>query len=139
MIYAPLWRRLAASLYDGLLMLALWMSLLFLDEVIRDSLLSLPVNYPFLRALVFISWLLFFGWFWTHGGQTLGMRVWKLRVLRADGGPLRWPTAIARYGVAWLSWGLGGLGMLWCLMDGQRRSWHDVASGTVVVAQTNKP
>ena len=131
--YAPLWRRLAAALYDGLLMLALWMGALLLDVMIRDSLLGLPTSIAYLQALVLLIWLGFFGWFWTHGGQTLGMRAWKLRVQMSDGRELRWPTAIARYGVAWLSWLLCGLGMLWCLIDRERRSWHDLASRTVVV------
>ncbi len=31
---------------------------------------------------------LFFAYFWVHGGQTLGMRAWRFRLLRDDGEPL---------------------------------------------------
>lgn len=137
-IYAPLWRRLLASVYDGLLMLALWMSALFLDVMIRDSLLGLPLSLAALRALTFLIWLGFFGWFWLHGGQTLGMRAWRLRLQRSDGLALAWPDVLLRYGVAWFSWGLAGLGMLWCLVDRQRRAWHDIAAGTVVIVLPKK-
>lgn len=129
---APLWRRLAAALYDSLLLLAVWMLLLLADVVVREQ-LNLPRDFHLLRALLFLSGLGFCGWFWVHGGQTLGMRVWRLRLRRTDLLPLRWPMASLRYAVAYLSWGLGGLGMLWCLVDRRRRSWHDLAAGTEVV------
>ncbi|OGI41569.1 MAG: hypothetical protein A2150_00620 [Candidatus Muproteobacteria bacterium RBG_16_64_11] len=41
---------------------------------------------------------LFYGWFWTRGGQTLGMRAWRLRLTRADGGPVTWRRAALRIG-----------------------------------------
>jgi uncharacterized RDD family membrane protein YckC len=43
---------------------------------------------------------LFFGWFWTHGGQTLGMRAWKIRLQRTDGKGLGWWQALLRFFLA---------------------------------------
>lgn len=129
---APLWRRLAASIYDGLLLLALWMVGTLMDVVVRD-LIGMPRDMHSLQLLLFLIGLAFFGWFWTHGGQTLGMRAWRLQVRREDGLPLRWPVAAARYACAYLSWICAGLGLLWCLIDARRRSWHDLLSGTEVV------
>jgi uncharacterized RDD family membrane protein YckC len=135
---APLWRRLAASFYDALLFGGVWMAALFIDVWVRGA-LDLPPNYPALRACLFLIGLVFFGWFWTHGGQTLGMRAWRLQVRRTDGAVLRWTDAVLRYAAAWISWGAAMLGMLWCAFDPRRRTWHDIASGTEVVVLKTSP
>lgn len=103
---APLWRRLFAACYDALLLLALWMMVVLLDVIVRDA-AGLPQHSAALRALLFGIGLLFFGWFWLHGGQTLGMRAWRLR-LQTDAGhhPLNWLRAAVRYGVMLLLWGV---------------------------------
>lgn len=68
---------------------------------------------------------------WMRGGQSLGMRPWRLYVI-ADGQPrLSWARAIARYWLAILSWAALGLGIAWFAFTG--RSWHDLATGTRVV------
>ncbi|MGH8460617.1 MAG: RDD family protein [Stenotrophobium sp.] len=158
---APLWRRLAAAFYDGLLLLAIWMSIAVIEEIVRDSLLKLPRNFRALQLYMFFAGLAFFGWFWTHGGQTLGMRVWHLQVRRGDGAALRWPIAAVRYTVLLLAWGAAiyplllrlpavakwplasemsavcigslALGLLLFQLDGQRRAPCDFIAGTVVV------
>lgn len=129
---APLWRRLAAAIYDGLLLLALWLVVAMADQAVR-ILAGLPPSVRVLQAAMLLAGLFFFGWSWTHGGQTLGMRVWRLKVRRVDGGTLGWPTAIARYGFAWLAWLPLGLGVLWSAVDARRRTWHDIASGTEMI------
>ena len=99
---AGLLRRLAAIGYDSLLLLAV----LFIATV-----LVLPLNgggairhNPFFSSYIFLVCFLFYGWFWTHGGQTLGMRAWKLRLQRDDGGGITWWQALARFLLAslWL-------------------------------------
>lgn len=131
---APLWRRLAAAAYDALLLAALWMVLAVLDVVVRAT-LGLPHEPHVLRALLLLSGLGFFGWFWTHGGSP-GMRAWRLELRRTDGRRVGWPTACARYVFAWLAWLPAGLGVLWSAVDAQRRAWHDRASGTELVLRT---
>lgn len=129
---APLWRRLAAASYDGLLLLALWLVVAMADQAVR-ILAGLPPSVRVLQAALLLSGLFLFGWSWTHGGQTLGMRAWRLRLRRVDGGPLSWGTAIARYGFAWLAWLPAGIGVLWSAVDARRRAWHDIATATEIV------
>lgn len=131
---APFWRRCAAAFYDAFLLLALWMVAVTFDTVARDF-LNLDRSWQALRAYLFLVGLLFFGWFWTHGGQTLGMRAWRLQLRANDGGPIGWPRASLRYAVAYLSWGVAMLGVLWCLIDRRGRAWHDIASGTELVVK----
>jgi uncharacterized RDD family membrane protein YckC len=71
--------------------------------------------------------------FWTHGGQSLGMRAWRLRVVRWDGAPLRLSDALLRYAAAWLSALPLGLGFLWSLWDAEGYTWHDRWSRTRLV------
>jgi uncharacterized RDD family membrane protein YckC len=85
------------------------------------------------ELLLLAASFLFFAWFWTHGGQTLGMRAWKIRVERLDGGPLRWRDAAARFASAATLLFPPGLGLLWALVDSDRRCWHDRLSCTRVV------
>ena len=136
-IPAPLWRRLAAALYDVLLLLGLWLGAL-LVMVIPAGAAELRLPAALVRAVLFLLSFGFFGWFWTHGGQTLGMRAWRLQLRRLDGAPLSWPQSMLRFVAAIPSWGLAGLGMLWCLVDRNRRGWHDLVAGTEVIVLPQK-
>src|SRR3546814_8210990 len=70
---------------------------------------------------------------WHRGGQTIGMRPWRLRVVAADGMPPSWRAVCVRYVVASVSLLAFGIGFIWALFDRQRRSWHDLAAGTLLV------
>ncbi len=129
---APLWRRLAAAAYDGLLLVAIWLVVVMADLFLRGA-AGLPYNAHVLQALLFLAATYFFGRSWTRGGQTLGMRAWRLQLRRTDGQPVNWPTALARFACAWLAWLPLGLGVLWCAIDTRRRAWHDTLTDTEVV------
>jgi len=124
--------------YDALLLAAVWMVATMADQVIRGA-AGLPYNVHVFRAELLIAAALFFGWFWTHGGQTLGMRAWRLQLRRMDGRRLNWPTALARYAFAWLAWLPLGAGVLWCAIDARKLAWHDALSGTEVVLLPKAP
>jgi uncharacterized RDD family membrane protein YckC len=129
-----LWRRLAAIFYDSWLVAALWLLGATADTFIRAGLdladdgSRLPLQLYLLAAPG-----LFFGWFWTHGGQTLGMRAWRLKLLDREGRPVGWRQAWIRYGAAWLSLLACGLGYLWVWIDRDGLAWHDRLSGTRLV------
>lgn len=73
----------------------------------------------------------FFG-FWL-GGQTPGMRAWRLRIERVGGARLRGRDALLRLLAAALSWAALGVGFLSALVDREQRAWHDRLSGTRLV------
>ncbi len=133
-------RRVAAMLYDGLLILALLFVAMAMVVIPMGIILgwenfdtaSLRHNPLYIAYLLAVP-LLFLTWFWTHGGQTLGMRAWRLRVVRADGGALTLRDGLVRYLAALLSWAALGLGFLWVLVDRERLAWHDRLSGTRLV------
>ena len=67
------------------------------------------------------------------GGQTLGMRPWRLKVEARDGGAASWRALSIRYAVGTASLLLAGLGFWWAWIDRDRLTWHDRASGTRLV------
>lgn len=124
-------RRSAAMLYDGLLLLAVlfFATALVLPLNRGHAFSSENLYYPF--YLLIVSFL-FYGWFWTHGGQTLGLRAWKLKILTFERQPVSWRQALLRFIGALLSWSMMGLGFVWILIDRQNRGWHDHLSKTAV-------
>ncbi len=81
----------------------------------------------------FIVLLVYFVWFWSHGGQTLAMKTWRLRLLTHDGRPVRPAQALLRYLLCWPSLALGGAGILWALVDRNGQFLHDRIAGTQLV------
>jgi len=71
--------------------------------------------------------------FWTHGGQTLPMKTWRIRVVRGDGAPLGAWRALHRYLLALLGFFAAGLGFAWALVDRDRQFLHDRLAGTALV------
>lgn len=58
----------------------------------------------------FLVLAVYFCWFWTHGGQTLAMKTWRIRLVDRDGKALRWPRALYRYLLCWI-WFIPGLAL----------------------------
>jgi uncharacterized RDD family membrane protein YckC len=120
-------------LYDTLLLAAVLFAATLALLPLRGGKAFAPGDPLFAAYLCGVAFL-FFGWFWTHGGQTLGMRAWKIRLESADGDAVTWRAAAIRCAAAAVSAGLLGLGYLWVLIDPHKRSWHDHASRTRIVA-----
>jgi uncharacterized RDD family membrane protein YckC len=86
-----------------------------------------------LLVILIIS-LVYFPFFWARGGQTPGMRPFRLRVVRdADGGRIGWGAAWLRLIGMWVSSFVFYLGFIWIFIDKRRRGWHDLIAGTVVI------
>ncbi|MGD8620303.1 MAG: RDD family protein [Gammaproteobacteria bacterium] len=123
--------RLLAMFYDSLLLFSALLVATALALLVTRG--TLHYHNPFFRTFLFLICFFFYSWFWLHGGQTLGMRAWRLRVQRLDGGPITIWQALLRFLVAIVSLACGGLGFLWMLVDRDRMTWHDRFSETVIV------
>jgi uncharacterized RDD family membrane protein YckC len=75
----------------------------------------------------------FFTGFWARGGQTLGMRAWRLKLERENGEAVRWRDGLLRLCACLLSWLPAGLGFLWAAVDDGGRTWHGRLSHTRIV------
>lgn len=151
----PLWRRLAALVYDLLIVIAIVMVVGLLCQLATGGTLIatgaqtvIPFWYPALQGLVIAAY--FIG-SWRRGGQTLGMRPWRIRLTRADGGTPSMQQAVIRAVVAAAPLLLlavepliGLHAMLWTLLlvwafwfalalvDPRRRALHDLAAATEI-------
>lgn len=127
-------RRFAAIFYDFLLLLSI---LFFATALILpfNAGQAITSHWLYLLYLLLVSFL-FYGWFWTHGGQTLGLKAWKLHVLTIDQQPITWLQAFWRFSSAFSSWMFFGLGFFFALVDKDKRCLHDVLSKTDIFYKT---
>jgi uncharacterized RDD family membrane protein YckC len=130
--------RLLALLYDAVIAIAI----VFLISVL--SLALKPDHRPvqpgsFAAYAVFFSLWAAIGAYavvsWRRGGQTIGMKPWRLIVTDGRGLPATWSALSLRYAVVSASFGLS---LLWALVDGQRRGLHDIAAGTLLLRTAAK-
>jgi uncharacterized RDD family membrane protein YckC len=129
-------RLLMVMVYDAIVVVAILM-------VAGAIALELPFEHqaagkdPAYTVYLLLAWFLYLAWCWRHGGMTLGMRAWSVRLLngRTDGSnPVPgWGQCGLRFVGAWLSAAPAGLGYLWMLIDREKRSWHDRLSQTQLV------
>lgn len=126
-------RRLAAIAYDCLLLGSILLVCAAPLPLLPEEFHRGEFAHWLVRTSVLVIGFGFFGWFWVHGGQTLGMRAWRLRVVTSEGGDLNWYLSLRRYVAALLAWLPLGLGFLWLLVDRDRLAWHDRLSNTRLV------
>lgn len=143
-------RRIAAMIYDILMAVAVGMvaamvmiltlTLLFengvlnkqgfehISDIVRESLL-----YKTIIQVWVLVWVVgFFLWFWRNGGQTIGMRAWRMRLFSTDDKPLTYARALFR-----LLASLGGLGTLLVLLDFKhKQSLQDRLANTEMLVLT---
>jgi uncharacterized RDD family membrane protein YckC len=138
-------RLLLVMLYDAIVVLAILM-------IAGAIALELPFSGqtagkdPAYTLYLLSAWFLYLAWCWRHGGMTLGMRAWKVRLLNHLNDnryqPPRWWQCGLRFIGAWLSLLPLGMGYGWMLIDREQRSWHDRLSRTHLVytaAGANRP
>ena len=144
-----------AMLMFGVLFLSGWLFSTLLQQ--RHALYLRGVMQDWLFLVIGV----YFVWFWTHGGQTLAMKTWRMRLITKDGQQVRAKRAIGRYLLAWL-WVLPGLAAAWALgaknwmlvlipaanvllwaltayLDPQRQFLHDRIAGTRIVGVEELP
>lgn len=134
---APLRLRIAAAIYDLFPLLGLWM--LSAGAVLLAFHGAVDIAHPplayrsALRLALLVVTAAYFSISWSRGGQTIGMRAWRLRVVGAGGKSLPWLRALLRFAVALVALFALGIGFAWCLLDRDRRGWHDLAARSLVV------
>lgn len=130
-----LFRRLMSIFYDLFLLTAiLFLATALVNATNQGEAIDQSELYTFFLQLVLSALsILYFGWFWTHGGQTLGMKTWKIKLIANDSQAINWKQVLIREITAIISWLLLGLGFIWSIFDKQKRSWHDITSNTRLI------
>lgn len=104
-------RRLCSMAYESILL----SGVLFISTWIFSTLLqqrhALYLRHA-LESWLFVILCLYFVWFWNHGGQTLAMKTWRIRLVGKDGAKVNAVRAFVRFLLSWL-WFLPGLALAW--------------------------
>ena len=146
-------QRLACFVYEGVLLFGVVMITGYLYSSLTQQRNALQGRHG-LQALLFLAVGIYFVWFWSHGGQTVAMKTWHIRLERSDGKPVSQARALTRYCLSWL-WFVPALLALWLsgqhhqlstifsmltigvlayaslsFLHPQRQYWHDALCGT---------
>jgi uncharacterized RDD family membrane protein YckC len=148
-------RRMAAFMYEGLLLFGVLMVAGYLYSSLTQQRHALQ-GHGGLQAFLFVVLAIYFVWFWSHGGQTVAMRAWHVRLVTHDGQPVSQARAAWRYLASWVwfvpalisAWLAGlhsaaqifvvlGVGVfayaLLARLHPEHQFWHDAVCGTRLV------
>ena len=119
--------------YDGLLVIAVLFVAFLLPQAAISFALGHALPVRVMWGQIFLVTLIYFLWFWRHGGQTLAMKTWKIRLATTD---FRTPTLtqlLLRFTLLWPSILGCGVGILWAIFDRDRQFLHDRLAGTRLI------
>lgn len=120
-------RRCLAFIYDTFLLIAVFF--VVTSIVIAFNQGQAFENLAFLAVLYAVGFL-FFSWFWRHGGQTLGMQAWRIKVISETNEPLTYKQCIKRYVIGTI---LFGITLVIALFRPSKQGLHDTYSNTKIV------
>ncbi|WP_183378605.1 MULTISPECIES: RDD family protein [unclassified Herbaspirillum] len=147
-------RRFCSTVYESTLLFGVLFIAAWLFSTLLQQRHALYLRHA-LESWLFVILGVYFIWFWCHGGQTLAMKTWRIRLLHKDGNPVTAGRALLRFLLSWL-WCLPGLALAWALhaqgwtlvtiplanvvvwaaltfTDPQRQFLHDRLAGTRLV------
>ncbi len=140
--------------YEAMLLFAVVFVAGYLFDTLTQSRNALTLRHA-RQAWLFVVLGIYFVWFWLHGGQTLAMKTWHIRLTDSSGTRLGRGRAVARYLLLWLfvlptlalvdALGIDGWGAMaalaaalllppfYALVDRDRQFLHDRLLGTRLV------
>jgi uncharacterized RDD family membrane protein YckC len=122
-------RYLCIIAYDTLLLLSVLLVASFVAVALNGG-EAIGSDNPFFMLYIFAVCFFFYGWFWTHGGQTLGMRAWKVYLIGNQQHEVTWLQALFRFIGALMAWLPLGFGIWWQWLGKENKSWPDMLSAT---------
>ncbi len=123
---------MGSLLYEALLLAAVLFVASWLFLVVGSRLDASLLRPLFQLYLVCVA-AAYLVYCWTHGGQTLPMKTWRIRLVGCGGGGVSLRAGIYRYLLALIGLSLLGIGLVWALFDRERQFLHDRLAGTRLV------
>ena len=120
-------KRIAASIYDLFLLLGVWFAVGSIAVWINGGIIEIKWIGP---ILVFLSTWAFYGYFWSHGGKTLGMAVWKFEIYSLDNKKITFSQISIRYLFNILTFLLLGIPLVYMNISKKNLSISDRISRT---------
>ena len=133
--FAPHGDRLVAYILDSLVLFAImFVGMIVLVPFAFAGRGSAGIAFLVFFLLLIVVFIGYFPFFWARGGQTPGMKPFRLYVVRdSDGGPISGGQAFLRLLGYWVNGIAFYIGFIWVFVDDRRRGWHDLIAGTLVV------
>ena len=127
---AGIFRRLFALFYDLLLVTAVLFAISGIAVAANGG---EATQHPLYYLVLVAAVAFFFASFWSIGGQTLGMRAWRIKVEGIDGSAISLKQALWRFAIAVVLTAPAAVGLLWLLFDQQRSTLYDRLAATQVI------
>lgn len=132
-------RRLASLTYESVLLIGVLAAGLLVPHLLLAWLAGSVAPGIWLWLHLFALVGLYFIWCWAHGGQTLPMQTWKIKLIGADDNKPSQGALALRYSLAWPSLLFFGVGIIWALFDRDRQFLHDRLAATRIVTANDAP
>lgn len=124
-------RRIGCIMYDSVVIAALWMlAALPVVLILGDS---VQAGKQWFQIYLWLIAGAYFIWFWGHGGQTLGMQAWHVKLVSAATTRSSSAHLLIRYVIATISLAVFGIGLIWAVGHPRSMTWYDLASKTRLV------
>jgi len=122
--YAGFWIRVVAVILDGLIIgipMAIVLFAIGQYGTSLGTLIQTVVNAAYAIVL------------WVQWGRTIGGRIVGLRLVRVDGQPVTYGTAVVRYLMLIVSAVALLIGLIWVAFNPRKQGWMDLVAGTYVI------
>lgn len=128
-------RLFLSIIYDTIILMALIFIAAQWFPLIPDHLQQRIDVTVFKQTYIITICFLYFALSWRHGGQTIGMKSWRIKCVDENdiSQAISWKQSMIRFCVAIISWLVVGLGFIWLYLNSQNRTWHDMASSTQLI------
>jgi uncharacterized RDD family membrane protein YckC len=132
-------RRLGACIYDAFLAFsfAFFMGLIYIAIFGIESTQYNHKNLVFYQFYQSFFILFYFIFPWFKSGQTLGMKVWKIRLISKNNKQITFMQCLIRFFSAIVSWALFGLGFLYALINAKNLTLHDKLSKSYLIYENS--
>ncbi|HEX4843980.1 MAG TPA: RDD family protein [Limnobacter sp.] len=129
-------RRLACMLYESMLLFGVLFIAGYMFDTLTQSKHALYLRNERQWWLFFVLGV-YFVWFWRHGGQTLAMKTWHIRIVNEQGHKANWFQLVLRYLLCWL-FTLTGIGFIYSFFDKNGQFPQDRLAKTLLVSTQPK-
>ena len=128
-----LWKHFASYFYDIFPVLGVLLLTNLLVLFARDG-VEVPANTLWFSFLIFFEIGFYYIHSWKIGGQTLGMRAWKIKIVsNSNSDNITYIQATLRFVTGIISSLMLGLGLFWKLFSKKNLSWMDMVSQTSTI------
>lgn len=116
--------------YELIIQIGIWFIMTFFALAVLN--IDMTSNPNLLRFILWASSGIYFIYSWVHGGQTLAMKAWKLKLICPKERE-NFSYFILRYCLSSISLAFFGLGYLYIFFDKKNRYLHDRILGSEII------